>query len=301
MNPRRLLISFSGGETSAYMTWRILNDPALRSRWDEILVVFANTGEENEETLEFIRDCDAHFGFGTVWIEGVQRHNQRAGPTYRIVDFDTASRCGEPFEDAIRKYGIPNAKFKDCTRNLKQKPIEAYAKDVGWGSPGSYDLAIGIRDDETDRVSVRAKERRLVYPLVYDVPMTKPKINFWWSQQLFRLRLKHWQGNCKWCWKKSKRKHMTIIRHTPEAFAFPRRMEREYPLVGPEFKKNPPPPADYKRTFFRGNASVNDLFDEYENLPDTFKEADDEAMVFDPCMDVGGGCGDSCEVWTDEE
>jgi hypothetical protein len=34
-------------------------------------VVFANTGQEREETLEFVKQCDDHFGFGTVWIEGV--------------------------------------------------------------------------------------------------------------------------------------------------------------------------------------------------------------------------------------
>lgn len=298
---RRLLISFSGGETSAYMTWRVLNDPALRARWDEILVVFANTGQENEETLEFVRECDEHFGFGTVWLEAYQHHNARRGAGFRVVAFETAARNGEPFEDSIRKYGIPNAKFKDCTRNMKQKPIEAYARDVGWGSPGAYTLAIGIRADEMDRVSARARERVLWYPLAHDVPMTKPKINFWWSQQPFRLRLKHWQGNCKWCWKKSKRKHMTLIKHTPEVFDFPRAMERLYSHVGPEFLKTPPPEAGYRRTFFRGNRSVDDLFAEYAALPGTWEEADDEAQVFDSDMDVGGGCGDSCEVWTDEE
>ena len=283
------------------MTWRILNDPAFKDRWSEIAVVFANTGEECEETLEFVRECDERLGFGTVWIEAVQHHGVRAGPSYRIVDFDSASRAGEPFEDAIRKYGIPNAKFKDCTRNLKQKPIEAYARDCGWGSAGKYDIAIGIRSDEMDRVSARAHERGLIYPLAHDAPMTKPKINFWWSQQDFRLRLKHWQGNCKWCWKKSKRKHMTLIRHTPEVFDFPRRMERDYGLIGPEFRKQPPPPDDYRRTFFRGNASVDSLFSDYESLPEDFVEASDDAMVFDPDLDVGGACGDSCEVWTDDE
>lgn len=304
MNPRRLLISFSGGETSAYMTWRILNDPALRSRWDEILVVFANTGQENEATLEFIRDCDAHFGFGTVWIEAQQVHGVRMRARARVVTFETASREGEPFADAIRKYGIPNASFKDCTRNLKQSPIESYAEDIGWGSPGHYDLAIGIRSDESDRVSVKAKQRRIVYPLLHDVPMTKPKINFWWSQQPFRLRLRHWEGNCKWCWKKTDRKLMAIMRDTPEAFDFPRRMETAYGKHGPEFIKttrSKPLPEDYRRVFFRKNRSVADLERLFQSLPPDFPDPDDAAQVFDADWDVGGGCGESCEVWADEE
>src|ERR1700693_4621625 len=61
---RRCLVSFSGGETSAYMThWLLKQKP-----YDEYLVVFANTGQENEATLEFVRQCDEHFGFHTVWI-----------------------------------------------------------------------------------------------------------------------------------------------------------------------------------------------------------------------------------------
>jgi hypothetical protein len=299
----RLLISFSGGETSAYMTNWILN--SWKNRYAEILVVFANTGQENEQTLEFIRDCDAHFGFKTVWIEAVQFHGVRRAAGFKIVNFDTASRNGAPFEDAIKKYGIPNQKFKDCTRNLKQKPIEAYAISVGWKRK-TYDLAIGIRADEIDRMSAAAATRRLVYPLISPHPMTKPKINAWWAAQSFRLQLKGYQGNCKWCWKKSLRKHLTIIDENPSAYDFPRRMEGLYGKVGPEFLKGPttwrgPLSADYRRTFFRGNMSVEDLFAEYERRKDRFNRAGDDATVFDPDFDLGAGCEESCEVFADED
>jgi hypothetical protein len=297
----KLLISFSGGETSAYMAqWALQN---WRAKYPEILVVFANTGQENEETLAFVRDCDDYFGFGTVWIEAVQYHGQRKSAGFKVVGYNTASRDGAPFEDSIRKYGVPNSKFKDCTRNLKQNPIDAYARSIGW-LPGDYDLAIGIRADEIDRISANAAKRRIVYPLVRPHPMTKPKINSWWAAQPFRLKLRGYQGNCKWCWKKSFRKHFTIIAENPEYYDFPRRMERLYGKVGPEFAKdtadNPLPP-DYRRTFFRGNKSVDDLFVEYEKIKGDFVAADDESAVYDPDWDVAGGCGESCEVFTDED
>jgi len=301
---KRLLVSFSGGETSGYMGWWIKEN--WSAVYDEIRFCFANTGEENEQTLEFVRRCDEHFGFSTVWIEGVQRHNQRVGPGFRIVDFASASRHGEPFEDAIRKYGIPNQKFKDCTRHLKQKPIEAWASSIGWAI-GTYDLAIGIRADEFDRVSARAKERRLVYPLVRPNPMTKPKINQWWSLQPFRLELKGYQGNCKWCWKKSFRKHMTIIAETPEVYDFPRRMEQLYNHVGPEFRHDPatrrePIKDTYRRTFFRGSRTVDQLFEYAAELRAKGTPlATDEAQVFDPSLDEGGRCQEACEVFGDEE
>jgi len=294
----RLLISFSGGETSAYMTRWIMQN--WRERYDDILVVFANTGQENEQTLEFVHACDVAFGFGTRWIEAVQYPGERKSSGFKIVNFDTANREGAPFEASIKKYGIPNQKFKDCTRGLKQKPIEAFARSYGWEN-GSYDLAIGIRADEIDRVSVRASERRIVYPLAFEHPMTKPKINSWWADQTFRLELKGYQGNCKWCWKKSLRKHLTIIAENPAAYDFPRRMEERYGLVGPEFLRYPPLPAGYKRTFFRGNKSVEDLFAEYETKKGTFVPAHDDAIVFDADLDMGAGCEESCEVFGEDD
>lgn len=301
--PERLLVSFSGGETSAYMTWWIRKN--WRDRYGNIVVVFANTGEEWEATLEFVRRCDERFGFGTVWIEAVQHPNEKRAPSHRIVTFETAARAGEPFEDAIRKYGIPNTKFKDCTRNLKTRAMESYARSIGWEN-GSYDLALGIRIDEMDRQSTEAARRRLVYPLISPHPTSKKNFNAWWRRQNFRLELTSYQGNCKWCWKKSLRKHLTIISETPEVYDFPRRMEALYGKVGGEFRHDPsqrrsPLPPEYHRTFFRGNLSVDDLFAEYESRRGKFVPAGNENQRYDDLLDVGAGCEESCEVFADED
>lgn len=89
----------SGGRTSAYMAYYLLNKYKDR----KIVVVFANTGKEREETLEFIKNCDLHFNLKTVWIESVQHHGERKSAGFKIVTFETASRKGEPFEDSIKK------------------------------------------------------------------------------------------------------------------------------------------------------------------------------------------------------
>lgn len=303
---RRLFISFSGGETSAFMMlWILLS---WRDRYDEFVVVFANTGQENEATLDFVRRVGEHWNIPIVWVEAVVHPGQRKAPTHRVVSFETASRDGRPFEDHIAKYGIPNFKFKDCTRGLKLRPIESYLRSIGWAN-GSYDTAIGIRVDEVDRISANPAARRLVYPLIVAAPMTKPMINTFWAAQDFRLGLKGYEGNCRWCWKKSFRKHLTIIGETPDVYDFPRRMEAQYGLVGAEFLKDPstrrsPLPAEYRRVFFRGNVSVDVLFDMHANRKGAFVPAPDDADVyvdFDADLDVGGGCEESCEVHADED
>jgi hypothetical protein len=297
---RRLLISFSGGETSAYLCWLILTH--MRQEYDEIIIVFANTGFENEETLIFVNQVDewlqALFGIAVTWVEAIIHHGQRASPTARVVTFQTASRNGEPFEEAIKKYGIPNQKYNNCTRSLKLNPIRAYARSIGWPNK-SYDTAIGIRADEIDRMSAEAATWRLIYPLVKRFPRTKPQINFWWSIRNWRLKLEGWKGNCKTCWKKSFRKLFTVLDDDPGAFDFFDRMERENGHIGPEFEK-PETKSGYRRTFFRGNKSVADLMEERSALGDRFTPADNDAAVYDERLDTGGGCGDSCEVFSDE-
>lgn len=298
MAERRLFVSFSGGETSALMAWSIFN-LGFGADYDDIRVLFANTGQENEETLRFVEQCDNAFSLGVVWVEAEVHDGERRAPTARVVDFKTASRNGEPFQDAIRKYGIPNPKFPACTRDLKLRPMQDCLRKIGWEA-GSYDTAIGIRVDEIDRMARDAKQRRIVYPLIEWIPTTKPQVNAWWSQQPFRLQLKGYQGNCSWCWKKSLRKHLTLMKETPEVFEFPERMEQLYGTVGAEFERHAVAP-EYRRTFFRGNRTVADL---RAAANEPFVPATDDSLPaapFDPILDVGGGCEESCEIFSEED
>ena len=50
------VISFSGGRTSGYMLWRILQ--SNKGLPDDAIVCFANTGKEDEATLKFVMDCE---------------------------------------------------------------------------------------------------------------------------------------------------------------------------------------------------------------------------------------------------
>src|SRR5687767_13450091 len=91
-------INFSGGRTSAYMLWRVLE--ANGGLPSDAAVVFTNTGREAEATLEFVVDVSKHWGVPIRWAEF------RPGFTFEEVSFATASRDGEPFEALIRDKGL---------------------------------------------------------------------------------------------------------------------------------------------------------------------------------------------------
>ena len=161
-----------------------------------------------------------------------------------------------------------------------------------------YLTAIGIRCDEIDRVSKHRKKNNLYYPLVTDQPMNKPKINFWWSQQNFRLNLKGYQGNCKACWKKSFNKLMTIAVEKPEYFDFTKKMEIEFENYVPESKSKS---MEKPVRFFRENKSVKEIFDSSKK---PFKKSKNDADVynyqtslFNYDLDSSNGCDESCEIF----
>ena len=61
-----LVVSFSGGRTSAFMA------RALQLRYEgkrELIFIFANTGKERIETLDFINECETRWNLNCVWLE----------------------------------------------------------------------------------------------------------------------------------------------------------------------------------------------------------------------------------------
>jgi len=283
----RLLISFSGGRTSGYMTRRALMQMA--PSYDEIVVLFANTGQEDSRTLDFVNACDRHFEFNTVWLEADVAHGERVGSRHRVVSYETASRDGRPFEDVIKKYGIPNNATLHCTRELKLNPMRSYVRSLGWEA-GTYDQMVGIRADEFDRMSANAKAQRILYPLV-TWGVTKGDVRDWWSKQPFDLKVPEHRGNCLWCYKKSRRKLLTLAKEDPTVFDFPARMEREYGMVGSLASKTGEP-----QKFFRHYESSADIIAASRGDFHPYVEHKPEYQFTLELDDQPNGCAESCEV-----
>ena len=297
---KKLLVSFSGGETSAFMAQWLLKH---KSDEYEMLFVFANTGQENEQTLEFIEKCSKHFGINIHWIEAVVNEKIGEGTRHKIVDFYSASRMGEPFEDVIKKYGIPNTAAPFCTRELKASPIKSFGKE--YFGTNKYELAIGIRIDEIDRMNNKRDELRIIYPLIKFVPTTKLQINEFWKNQPFRLELKGYQGNCKTCWKKSFPKLYKIASEDENNYLFFKMMEEKYGNYLPdriiELMKERGDAPNFPITFFRNNKSANDIIELAKkfnkNILDDSRQYDNQIKISFDDIDLIGD--ESCEVFSE--
>ena len=103
MNPYLLdlpaVVSFSGGRTSGFMLRQILD--AHGGQPDGLKICFQNTGLEHPATYDFVRECGERWGVEITWLEYCL--DAEGGHSYRIVDFDTASRDGSPSPDSSRR------------------------------------------------------------------------------------------------------------------------------------------------------------------------------------------------------
>lgn len=290
---KKLLISFSGGRTSAYMLWWLLNVWEQRDNW-KMVVVFANTGKEQEGTLKFVRDCEKFFNIPIIWVEA--RHKDNSGNWFskkgwkvfcKIVTFETASRKGEPFEEMLSCLGIPSTNAPFCSEQLKKKAIESYMKRIGWKN---YYKAIGIRADEGDRMNPKYKEFKILYPFIEQSEYSffnvfKAFIIDWWALQTFDLDIDPDLGNCDGCWKKDLIRLTRIAQMKPTPLKWWQKMINKYGHLNPRNTILKPP-----FNFFRGNLSANDIIKLAKNK--TKLEIKEMAI-----NDRLNGCEESCEAF----
>ena len=216
MNPYQITeptcISFSGGRTSAYMLYKVLECGGGQLP-SEAIVCFANTGKEDEATLRFVQACADNWNVEIHWVEF-----RNADPAFERVTFETASRNGEPFEALIKKRNyLPNPVTRFCTAELKIRTIHKYLKSLGWDHNEQMDW-VGMRADEQRRAAKIADKSRI--PLVAD-GVTKETVGDFWRNQSFDLELSNMNGvtmhgNCDLCFLKGGAQVLSLIAEKPE-------------------------------------------------------------------------------------
>lgn len=199
------VINFSGGRTSAYMAKKLIDEGG------EYLVTFQNTGKEMPQTLDFINECDKRWSLNIVWLEF------RFGNGWEVVTYETASRDGRPFTEAIehKKQFLPNQMIRYCTQLMKIETLKRYLKSIGVTDYTSFN---GIRYDEPRRWNkIKNSDLDIELPLV-KWKTTKKDVLDWWKLQDFDLMVNEPYGNCDCCFLKGKGKLSIIAKEKPELF-----------------------------------------------------------------------------------
>lgn len=250
MNPFYLegpaAISFSGGRTSALMLRRIL-DACGGTLPPDVHVLFANTGKERPETLEFVRECGERWGVEIHWLE----YERMWVPSRRLVgvyvprayvkevNYDTASRDGHPFERLVeaRAY-LPNPVTRICTSELKIRTMHRWLRGRGFKT---WTQVVGLRYDEPDRVTRilggnETPDEHIICPL-FTARVTKSEVMTFWGGAPFDLRLRPWEGNCDLCFLKGQAKRLRIMQDTPHLSAWWVAMEAK---IGASFRAHTP-------------------------------------------------------------
>tara|TARA_Y100001937_G_scaffold119324_1_gene174838 strand:- start:45 stop:869 length:825 start_codon:yes stop_codon:yes gene_type:complete len=211
----KVQISFSGGRTSGYMLYKILE--ANNGLPSNVVVSFQNTGKEMPETLDFVQQVSERWNVPIVWLE--YDITDEGKNYFKVVNHNSASRNGEPFDKLINKYKrLPNARFRFCTGVLKMQTGQKYLKSLGWKN---WKHAVGIRADEPRRLTKKSEGNiDLFYPLA-EAQKTKRDVEAFWMLQPFDLALpmfngKTMKGNCDFCFLKSEATLALMAREHPE-------------------------------------------------------------------------------------
>ena len=223
-------ISFSGGRTSAYMLYKVLEAHGGKLPEDAI-VCFANTGKEEEATLKFVNDCSLNWDVKIYWIE--YQDHEEPEHRYKIVSYETASRDGEPFEAIIRKRQyLPNPVTRFCTSELKIRTMARFLKHSGlFDDCTKSELEnaswIGLRYDEGRRAAKIKDKRRI--PL-FTAGVSVNDVGEFWANQPFNLELPTYNGrtlagNCDLCFLKPAKQVVTLIAEKPERAVWWAKME----------------------------------------------------------------------------
>ena len=139
------VVKFSGGRSSAMMTFRLAEAGALRPERGDV-VLFANTSAEHPGTYAFARECkerlEREYGLPFLWyefctVEDASRGAYMRQPSYRLVCSDPVEANpdgyrsgGEVFEELLSFQGqLPTPHSRSCTAKLKLYPAHALLAD----------------------------------------------------------------------------------------------------------------------------------------------------------------------------
>jgi len=287
-NNKNIFCSVSAGYSSVMMAIKM-------KEWypnHNIIFGMANTSKERIESLNFMNECDKYYDLKIKWIEA-EFHEKGVGVTYNIVDFENLQVNGEIFEQGIKKHGIPNSENKWCNRDMKTEPLKKFCDDF-FGAK-NYSIAVGLRNDEIDRVTSAYKKNNIFYPLIEQKINSRDRNKFWMNHPI-KLKIPAYKGNCDMCFEKSNRKLLTIIKEEPYLTEWWNDMIQKYGKIKLEGKPsyNDLLTKRGTQTFYRKYKTIEDLV---EMSKQPFRKATDEYIYESDLFDLEGDCGSGCKIF----
>jgi hypothetical protein len=286
-NCKNIFCSVSSGYSSVMMAI------ILKDLYPDYKIVYgmANVSKERKESLEFMNECDKYFNLNLNWIETVFK---KRGISFVLKNYHELLTNGEIYENGIQKLGVPSKINTWCNRDMKTVPMKKFADSI-FGK-NNYSIAIGIRSDEIDRISKNYKTNNIFYPLI-DENIDSIKRNKFWENQPIKIKIPAFKGNCDFCFKKSKRKLLTILSDEPNTVDWWLKMENKYSNI--EIKGKPLYNSYVKKGGFFFNRLNQPIPSIIEDSKKPFKKATDEYINENYELDNEDDCGVSCSAFND--
>lgn len=202
------VVSFSGGRTSAYLVWLMVNlFPYLNTKF-----IFCDTGAEHPKTYEFIKRLVKEWGVDLVCLRPVINPELNIGPTWERIDVSELKFDLTVMKKLMNKHGNFTIGRPHCTERLKTVVSDKYC-DETFGKK-NWIKWLGMRIDEPRRLKIKKQMHYLADISDFE----KPDVLSWWKKQPFDLEIPEHLGNCVFCVKKNKWKLVLAARDEPELF-----------------------------------------------------------------------------------
>lgn len=206
---RRVVIGFSGGVTSSYAAVLALREYPR----DEVVLLWHDTKEEDEDTLRFLRESAAHIGLPI-----------------------TERSDGRSVTEVARDEGfLPNNRVAFCSRILKAEQCERYFTELRSGGVTEIIKVMGFTRVEWKRIQrhtmmAQAGGFSVRFPLK-EVRATKQDAADYWIRAGIALpRMYAWSehANCLGCVRGGKAYWLAVKENAPEAWEQRVALEAEF-------------------------------------------------------------------------
>jgi 3'-phosphoadenosine 5'-phosphosulfate sulfotransferase (PAPS reductase)/FAD synthetase len=252
----RHILSLSGGKDSTALAFY------MRDRIPEMEYVFCDTGEELQETYDYLEKLKAMLD--------------------KPIEILNPDRPFRHYLDVYRGV-LPDPRTRWCTRMLKLKPFERYVGD------GPVYLYVGIRADEPHRSGYISTKPNITtrLPFVEDGIRYKDVMRILADSCLGLPEYYRWRSRsgCYFCFFQQRREWVGLLENHPDLFEKALQFEKVDPETGESFTwvegesleqlRKPERVAKIKREYqerlarqkensFDSDASLRDVFDDDE-------------------------------------